>query len=52
MIFEGTYRTEVLYTSLLAVVVVSMGLVAQKFNIGKSDKTHVQPSKAAGLEAE
>ena len=52
MIFEGTYRTEVLYTSLLAVVVVSMGLVAQKFNIGKSDKTHTQPSKTAGLEAE
>lgn len=36
MVIEGTYRTEVLYTSLLAVVIVTMGLVAQRFQIGGS----------------
>lgn len=34
MVVEGTYRTEVLYTSLLAVVIVVMGLIAQRFEIG------------------
>ncbi len=34
MVFEGSYRTEVIYTSVLAAVIVAMGLVAQKFSIG------------------
>ena len=38
MIFEGTYRNEVLYTSILAAVIVTMGIVAQKFGIGTSAK--------------
>lgn len=35
MVFEGTYKTEVVYTSLLALSIVVMGLLAQKFNIGQ-----------------
>ncbi|GAB1579111.1 amino acid permease [Bordetella petrii] len=35
MIVEGTYRTEVVYTSALAGVIVIMGIVAQRLGIGK-----------------
>lgn len=34
MVAEGTYRTEVVYTSILAAVIVTMGVIAQKFGIG------------------
>lgn len=34
MVVEGTYRNEVAYTSLLAGVIVVMGLVAQRWEIG------------------
>ena len=34
MVVEGTYRNEVAYTSLLAGVIVLMGLVAQRWGIG------------------
>ena len=34
MIFEGTYSKEVIYTSILAAVIVLMGIIAQKFNLG------------------
>lgn len=39
MVFEGTYFNEVVYTSILAAVIITMGVVAQKFNIGKSSET-------------
>ncbi len=41
MVVEGTYRNEVLYTSLLGGVIVVMGILAQVFGIGK-------PRDAAG----
>lgn len=34
MIWEGTYFYEVVYTLLLATIIVLMGVIAQKFNIG------------------
>ncbi|MFW2178429.1 MULTISPECIES: amino acid permease [unclassified Moraxella] len=34
MIFEGSQRNEVIYTSMLAGVIVTMGIIAQKFGIG------------------
>lgn len=34
MVWEGTYFYEVVYTLLLATVIVAMGVIAQKFNIG------------------
>ncbi|HRL39887.1 MAG TPA: hypothetical protein PLU86_09135, partial [Comamonas denitrificans] len=53
MVFEGTYRTEVVYTSLLAAVIIAMGLIAQKFNIGGPQAQHApaHPSKG-GLQPE
>lgn len=48
MIFEGTYRGEVVYTSILAGVIVTMGIIAQIFNIGTKDKkTHSKPHISA-----
>lgn len=38
MVIEGSQRTEVLYTTALAAVIVAMGVVAQRFNIGMRDK--------------
>ena len=38
MIFEGTYRNEVIYTTALSAVIVTMGIMAQKFGIGKSSE--------------
>jgi GABA permease len=35
MVLEGTYRNEVLYTAILAAVIVAMGIVAQVAGIGK-----------------
>ncbi|MDF7676239.1 amino acid permease [Neisseriaceae bacterium ESL0693] len=40
MIFEGTYRKEVCYTSLLAAIIVCMGFVAQKLHTGKNKTPH------------
>ncbi|WP_267408157.1 amino acid permease [Snodgrassella sp. B3800] len=34
MIFEGTYKYEVIYTSILAAVILLMGMLAQVFKIG------------------
>ena len=45
MIFEGTYRNEVMYTSILAAVIVTMGVVAQRFNIGTKDKPATIPAE-------
>jgi GABA permease len=39
MTVEGTYRAEVLSTSCLAAVIVIMGLIAQRYGIGKG-KAH------------
>ena len=44
MIFEGSQRTEVIYTSILASVIVMMGIVAQKYNIGTAKKEVLKPS--------
>lgn len=38
MIWEGTYFNEVVYTLLLATVIVVMGMIAQKFNIGAQSR--------------
>lgn len=38
MVYEGTYFYEVVYTLLLAAVIVTMGIVAQIFGIGTKDK--------------
>ena len=50
MVFEGTYRTEVVYTSMLAAVIVVMGLIAQKFNIGGQSQQNIAPM--VGLQPE
>ena len=47
MVVEGTYRNEVAYTSLLAGVIVVMGLVAQRFGIGTGGR-RLQVSGAPG----
>jgi len=38
MVIEGTYRNEVVYTSILAGVIVAMGIVAQVFRIGTRER--------------
>lgn len=38
MVFEGSQRTEVIYTTVLALIIVVMGIIAQKYNIGTKDK--------------
>lgn len=48
MVFEGTYRTEVVYTSLLAAVIIAMGLIAQKFNIGGPQAQHAPAHLSKG----
>lgn len=50
MVFEGTYRTEVIYTSVLAAVIIAMGLIAQKFNIGGQSQQNTAP--LVGLQPE
>ena len=40
MVWEGTYFYEVVYTLLLATVIVVMGIVAQTFNIGTKSRRH------------
>ena len=47
---EGTYRTEVVYTSMLAAVIVIMGLIAQKVNIGGQSQQSTAPM--VGLQPE
>lgn len=44
MIIEGTYFKEVVYTSVLALFIVGLGICAQKFNWGK---TSAKKEKAA-----
>lgn len=41
MVIEGTYRNEVVYTSILAGVIVAMGIVAQVFGIGTRTRESV-----------
>ena len=41
MIFEGTYKYEVIYTSILAGVILLMGMLAQVFKIG-SNQTRIE----------
>lgn len=41
MIFEGTYKYEVIYTSILAAVILQMGMLAQVFKIG-SNQTRIE----------
>ncbi|MNT72929.1 GABA permease [compost metagenome] len=48
MIVEGTYRTEVAYTSALAAVIVAMGIAAQHFGIGKRSVHGDKVAAAAG----
>ncbi len=48
MVFEGTYRAEVVYTSMLASVIIVMGLIAQKFNIGTKAAEVESPTHALG----
>ncbi|MEN4918135.1 amino acid permease [Achromobacter spanius] len=48
MIVEGTYRTEVAYTSALAAVIVAMGIAAQRFGIGKRSVHGDKVAAAAG----
>lgn len=43
MVWEGTYFYEVVYTLLLAAVIVTMGIIAQIFNIGTNNE---KPNKA------
>jgi GABA permease len=38
MIWEGSYFKEVVYTLLLAAILVAMGMIAQKFNIGAQSR--------------
>ncbi|MFV3333546.1 amino acid permease [Pseudomonas sp. NY15437] len=38
MVWEGTYFYEVVYTLLLAAVIVTMGLIAQRFDIGTKNR--------------
>ena len=38
MIIEGTYFKEVVYTSVLALFIVGLGICAQKFNWGKKPR--------------
>ncbi len=50
MIAEGTYRTEVAYTSALAAVIATTGIVAQRFGIGRSsiqDEAREEPARGA-----
>ncbi|MBV7486213.1 amino acid permease [Bordetella sp. BOR01] len=52
MIVEGTYRTEVTYTSALAGVIVAMGIAAQRLGIGQRahHESTMAPQAGATLE--
>lgn len=46
MVIEGTYRNEVVYTSILAGVIVAMGIVAQVFGIGTRARAEAELAPA------
>ncbi len=46
MIIEGTYFKEVVYTSVLALFIVGLGICAQKFNWGKASAKKEKAAQA------